>query len=310
MVQHLITLADWNTQQVLNVIAKAQDVKANPQKYSSSLQGKSLIMLFEKPSLRTHLSFDIGMYQLGGHSIYYNASNSPLGKGKESLSDTIRVMGRYADILMARMFSHQHLCEMAKHSTIPIINGLTNFSHPCQILGDLLTIKEKKGKLEGLKLAYFGDSNNNVTHSLLYGCAHAGMHIAVGCPRDENFCPNVGVFNHAVSIANGKGTKVTLHHNAQEAVKDADVVYTDSWMSYHVPPEEEKKRIDTLKPFQVNSQLMKHAKPDAIFMNCLPAMREYEQTAEVLDGPQSVVFDEAENRLHIQKAIMLTLLGK
>jgi len=310
MVQHLISLADWNTKQVLDVIDKAKKVKADREAYSTALKGKTLIMLFEKPSLRTHLSFDIGMYQLGGHAIYYNASNSPLGKGKESLSDTIKVMGRYADILMARMFSHQHLCEMAKHSTIPIINGLTNFSHPCQILGDLLTITEKKGNLAGLKLAYLGDSNNNVTHSLLYGCALAGMHIAVGCPGDENFCPNIGVFNHCVNIAKEKGTKVTLHHDAQEAVKDADIVYTDSWMSYHVPPEEEKKRIDTLKPFQVNSQLMKHAKADAIFMNCLPALRGAEQTAEVLDGPQSVIFDEAENRLHIQKAIMLTLLGK
>ncbi len=310
MVQHLITLADWNTKQILDVIEKAKKVKAEPQAYFSSLKGKTLIMLFEKPSLRTHLSFDIGMYQLGGHAIYYNASTSPLGKGKESISDTIRVMSRYANILMARMFSHQSLCEMAKYSTIPIINGLTNFSHPCQILGDLLTITEKKGKLEGLKLAYLGDSNNNVTHSLLYGCANVGMHIAVGCPSDENFCPNLGVFNHCLSIAKEKGTKVTLHHDAQEAVKDADVVYTDSWMSYHVPPEEEKKRIETLKPFQVNASLMKHAKSDAIFMNCLPAMRGYEQTAEVLDGPQSVIFDEAENRLHIQKAIMLTLLGQ
>jgi ornithine carbamoyltransferase len=222
----------------------------------------------------------------------------------------IKVISRYADIMMARTFSHQMLVEMAKYATIPIINGLSNFSHPCQILGDLMTISEKKGKLSKLKLVYVGDSCNNVTHSLLYGCSHVGMNIAVGCPRDEAYCPNFGVLHHTMAIAKTKGAGVTLHHDAKEAVKDADIVYTDSWMSYHIPPEAEKPRLEALKPFQVNEQLMKHAKPDAIFMNCLPAMRGYEQTAEVIDGPASVVFDEAENRLHIQKAIILTLLGK
>lgn len=310
MVRHLITLADWNCQEILSIIEKARDLKANPQKYHNALPFKTLVMIFEKPSLRTHLSFEIGMTQLGGHAIYYNTGTSPLGKGKETISDTIKVISRYADIVMARLFSHQTMTEMAKYATIPVINGLTNFSHPCQIMGDLMTVIEKKGKATGLKMAYCGDSNNNVTHSLLYGCAQIGMNIAIASPEEESYCPNHAVLNHASAIAKTQGSTVTLTHSAAEAVKDADVVYTDTWMSYHVPPEEEKKRLDSLRPFQVNANLWKHAKPDAIFMHCLPATRGNEQTAEIIDGSQSVIFDEAENRLHIQKAIILTLLGK
>ncbi len=310
MVRHLVTLADWNRTDILAVIEKAKDLKANPQKYANSLLQKTLVMIFEKPSLRTHLSFEIGMTQLGGHAIYYNTGTSPLGKGKETIGDTIRVISRYADVLMARLFSHQTMLAMAKYATIPVINGLTNFSHPCQILGDLLTVSEKKGELSGLKLAYCGDSNNNVTHSLMYGCAQVGMNIAIACPEDEAYCPNHGVFNHATAIAKSQGSTLTITHNPIEAVKNADVIYTDTWMSYQIPPEEEKKRVDLLRPFQVNSALWKHAKPDAIFMHCLPATRGNEQTAEIIDGPQSVIFDEAENRLHIQKSIILTLLGK
>jgi len=191
-----------------------------------------------------------------------------------------------------------------------VINALTNFSHPCQIAADLMTIKEKKGNLNGLKLAYVGDSNNNVTHSLLYGCAMVGMDITVGCPEGEAHSPKEKVIKEAEEIAKKTGSKVKVIHDAAEAVKDADVVYTDSWMSYHIPKEEEAERIKTFRPFQVNAQLMKHAKPDAVFMNCLPAMRGYEQTAEVIDGPQSIVFNQAENRLYAQNAIMLKLLGK
>lgn len=308
-IRHLVTLADWNQQDIMALMEKAKDVKVNPQKYSNALSQKTLVMIFEKPSLRTHLSFEIGMTQLGGHGIYYNTGTSPLGKGKETIGDTIRVISRYADIVMARLFSHQTLIEMAKYATVPVINALTNFSHPCQILADLQTILEKKGTLAGLKLAYFGDSNNNVTHSLLYGCAQVGMNIAIACPEDDAYAPNHGVLNHATAIATTHHSTVVVTHNPLEAAKDADVIYTDTWMSYHVPPEEEKKRLDILRPFQVNAKLMEKTK-NAIFMHCLPATRGNEQTAEVFDGPASVVFDEAENRLHAQKAIMLTLLGK
>lgn len=308
--KHLVTLAEWSQKDILNVVEQAKKIKANPQEYAQKLVQKTLVMLFEKPSLRTHLSFDIGMVQLGGHAIYYNLGNSPLGKGKETIADTIKVISRYADIVMARLFSHQAMVEMAKYSSVPVINGLTNFSHPCQILGDLLTISEKKGKLQGLKLAYLGDSNNNVTHSLLYGCALSGVSIAVGCPEEEQCCPNPAVIQHAAEIAKASGSSVSLHHNALDAAKDADVIYTDSWMSYHIAPEEQQKRVSMLMPFQVNQKLLSVARPDVIFMNCLPALRGYEQTAEVIDGPHSVVFDQAENRLHVQKSIILYLLGK
>lgn len=308
--KHLVTLADWNTQEITGVVELAREVKANPKNHYETLAHRTLIMMFEKPSLRTHLSFDVAMYQLGGHSIYYNLGTSPAGKKKESTADMVRVISRYADILMARLFSHRTMIEMAQYATIPVINGLTNFSHPCQILSDLLTISEKKGKLAGLKLAYFGDSCNNVTHSLLYGCAQTGISIAVGCPAQEQYCPNPGVVQHARDLGKNTGVNVSVHSDPREAAKDADVVYTDSWMSYHVPPEEEPKRLEALMPYQVNSRLMSVAKPDAIFMNCLPALRGYEQTGEVIDGPQSVVFDQAENRLHAQKAILIKLLSQ
>lgn len=308
--RHLVSLADWSPQEILEVVELGKKVKAAPADYRTRMAGRTLLMMFEKPSLRTHLSFDIGMNQLGGHAIYYNLGSSPLGKGKETPADTMKVISRYADIVMARLFSHQMLVEMAKHATIPVINGLTDFSHPCQILSDLMTISEKKGMLAGLKLAYFGDACNNVTHSLLYGCSQVGMHIAVGCPQEDKYCPNPAVIQHARAMADKNGGSVSLHEDAKEAAQGADVVYTDSWMSYHIPPEDQKKRADTLLPYQVNQKLMACAKPDAIFMNCLPALRGFEQTAEVMDGPASVVFDEAENRLHAQKALMLLLCGQ
>lgn len=308
--KHMITLAEWSKNEIMSVFDKALDLKAHPEKYSDILKNRTLLMIFEKPSLRTHLSFETGMTQMGGHAIYYNTSHSPLGKGKESIEDTARVLSRYVDIVLARTYSHQQICEIAKYATIPVINALSNFSHPCQVMADLLTAYEKKGKLEGLKLAYCGDANNNVTHSLMYGCAQVGMDISIACPEGDDFCPNHGVYYHAKSIAEQQGHKVIVNHNAIEAVRDADVVYTDSWMSYHIKPEEEAARIAVLKPFQVTEKLMEYSKPDSIFMNCLPALREYEQTTGVIDGPHSVVFDEAENRLHVQKAIILTLLGK
>lgn len=307
--KHLISLADWNQQEILDVVKRGKQVKNNPKDYHQSLSYKTLVMMFEKPSLRTHLSFDIAMTQLGGHAIFYNLAGSPMSRKKETPADMIRVISRYADALMARLFSHQLLIEMSEYSTIPIINGLTNFSHPCQILGDLMTILEKKGNLAGLKLAYLGDSCNNVTHSLLYGCTQVGMNVAIGCPPDEKFCPNPAVMQYARVLAQQQGVTVSLHSDPRAAVDKADVIYTDSWMSYHISPEEEKPRLEALMPYQVNQKLLGFAKSDVIFMNCLPALRGYEQSAEVIDGPHSVVFDQAENRLHIQKAILLYLIA-
>ncbi len=288
------------------------EMKTDPDEYrvtwGKCFEGKTLLMLFEKPSLRTRISFEVGATQLGGHAIFYSIKDSPLGK-KETIADTAKVVSRMCDIMMARLFSHEHLLELAENSSIPVINALTDFSHPCQILGDLLTIREHFGATEGLTLAYIGDCNNNVTHSLMHGCPLAGINIRTAGPKFPEFQPLPDVTDTALRLAMNTGTKVDVLTDAVEAVRDADVVYTDSWMSYHISEDERARRLTALKPFQVTSDLMKHAKPSAVFMNCLPAMRGEEQTAEVIDGPQSIVFDQAENRLHIQKAIMLRLLG-
>lgn len=305
--KHLISLKDWTEQEILNVLALAAKVKADPDKYRKALKQKTLLMIFEKPSLRTRLSFETGMTQLGGHAIYYDMSTSPMGGGKETIEDSIKVISRMCDIVMARLFKHEDILKMAKFATIPVINALTDDSHPCQILADLQTIQEKKGVLKGLKLAYLGDGFNNVTHSIMHGCTKLGIHCSIGSPEEQ--MPAVEVTEICSQFAKESGCDLIVTDDPVEAVKDADVVYTDSWMSYHIPKEEEEARIKLFTPYQVNSALMKHAKPDAIFMNCLPALRGYEQTAEVIDGPQSVVFDEAENRLHVQKAVMLKLCG-
>jgi len=309
MVRHLLTLEDLSDEELMEVIDFSITVKNNPEKYKNSMERKTLLMIFAKPSLRTRVSFEVGATQLGGHGIYYNISTSPMGK-KESIGDGAKTASRYCDVVMARLFEHKDIVEYAQNSSIPVINALTNFSHPCQIIADLMTIKEKKGKLKGLKLVYLGDSNNNVTHSLMYGCAKVGMNITIACPNNDTFSPNQEVIIKSKEIASKNNCVVEIVHDANEAVKGADVIYTDSWMSYHIKPEEKEERVKILMPFQVNSELVSHAKEDYIFMNCLPAMRGMEETAEVIDGPNSVVFDEAENRLHTEKAIMLFLLNK
>jgi len=237
-------------------------------------------------------------------------AGSPFGAGKETIEDSIKVLSRYANVVMARLFEHKVMEEMARFATVPVINGLTNYNHPCQILADLQTIQEKKGTLKGLTLTYLGDSNNNVTHSLMFGCAKTGMNIQIGCPEGDDFSPQPSVLKKATELGKETGASVMVTHDAAEAANGADVVYTDSWMSYHIPKEQLDARIATLTPYQVNAAIMKQANPDAIFMNCLPALRGYEQSAEVIDGPQSVVFDQAENRLHAQKAVMVMLLKK
>ncbi|MFH1588687.1 MAG: ornithine carbamoyltransferase [Candidatus Diapherotrites archaeon] len=309
MTRHLTSLYDFTPEELEKIIDLAIELKNNPEKYSTVLKDKTLLMIFEKPSLRTRVSFEVGMTQMGGHAIFYSTADSAMGS-KESIEDTVKTASRYVDIIMARLFEHEGIMKMAEASEVPVINALTNFSHPCQIACDLQIIKEKKGKLKGLKLAYLGDSNNNVTHSLLYGCSMVGMDVFVGCPKGKEFEPQEKVIKKAKEFAEKHGSKVVVTNDAIEAAKNADIIYTDSWMSYHIPKEKEAERVKIFNPYQVNSELMKHAKPDAVFMNCLPAMRGYEQTAEVIDGPQSIVFDQAENRLHVQKAIMLFLLGK
>lgn len=307
--KNFLTVTDFTSEQLLEVIDKAIELKNNPELLKDQMKDMTLLMIFDKPSLRTRVSFEVGMTKMGGHGIYYNVATSPLGK-KETMADTARTAARYCDLIMARIGSHADMEELGKYSDVPVINAMTNYTHPCQIVADLQIFKEKKGEFKGKKLTYMGDSNNNVTHSLMLGCAMVGMDIYVGCPKGAEYSPEPSVVEKATKIAAENGSKVVVTHDAVEAAKDADAVYTDSWMSYHIPQDQKEARIKLFTPYQVNSELMSHAKPDAVFMNCLPAMRGMEQTAEVVDGPQSIVFDEAENRLHAQNAIMLKLIGK
>lgn len=302
---NLTKISQLTKEEILDLIAKAVAIKANPEKYFEILKNKTMLMMFEKPSLRTRVSFEVAMTQLGGHAIFLDMKDAPIGE-KESVEDTAKASSRFCDIIMARVFKQEIIETLASSATVPVINGLTNLTHPCQILSDLLTIKEKKG-LENLKLAFVGDGNNNVTHSLLYGCSILGIDISIGCPKEA--MPNEDIVNEAKQFAEKNGSKIIITNDAAEAVKDADIIYADSWMSYHISTEEEKERREMFMPYQVTEELMKKAKTNAIFMNCLPAKRGYEQTAEVIDGKQSVVFDQAENRLHMQKAIILKLLG-
>jgi ornithine carbamoyltransferase len=303
-------LRDWSSEQIQEVLDLARAMKRAPEKFHDSMHRRVLVMMFEKPSLRTRVSFETGMCQMGGDAIYYDMSTSPLGVGKETIHDTAKTLSRYADMIMARLFEHEKIEALARHADVPVINGLTDFTHPCQILADLLTILEHKGPLKGRTLAYLGDAKNNVTHSLLYGCSRMGVNISVSCPKGEAFSPLPEVVRSARAAGTQSGASVKITHDPFEAVEGADVVYTDSWMSYHIPPEDREDRVAALTPFQVDAEKMRHAAPHAIFMNCLPAMRGFEQTAEVIDGPQSVVFDQAENRLHSQKALLAVLLKK
>ncbi len=303
----IISLVGWNSESILDLISHASKIKKNPKNYYNTLKNKTMLMIFEKPSLRTRVSFEVAMTQLGGHAIFMDSKDSPLGE-KESIADTAKASSKYCDMMMARLYKQQDIEELAKNATVPVINGLTDIFHPCQILSDLFTINEKKNKLRGLKLSFVGDGDNNITHDLLLGCSLAGINMSVGCPKalmPQNWIVGIALVNAKVS-----GSKIAITANPKEAVENADVVYADSWMSYHIPKEQKEERIKLLKPYQVNKGLMAYAKKDAIFMNCLPAMRGYEQTAEVIDGEQSIIFDQAENRLHMQKAIILKLLNK
>jgi ornithine carbamoyltransferase len=300
--ESLLSLMDLTKKDIERLIKIAEDAKKNPSKYSTALRGKTLLMIFEKPSLRTRLSFDVAMKSMGGHTIVIDTLSTPLGE-KESIEDTAKVCSRYVDVIMARLFEHKKLVALKENASVPVINGLTDDFHPVQILSDFLTIKEKKGALKGLKLCYLGDALNNVTHSLLIGCALTGIDISIGCPPQA--APKKSVLDYAKRHAS---SKIVVTSNPKKAISGADIVYTDSWMSYHINPKLKQKRVRLFKPYQVNKKIVKYAKNDYIFMNCLPAMRGYEQTADIIDGKNSIVFDQAENRLHMQKAILLELL--
>ena len=300
-----ISLHDCTREQIEDLIKLAIRLKAELKSGVPHplLKGKTLGMIFTKSSTRTRVSFEVGMTQLGGYPLFLSAADIQLGRG-ESIYDTANVLSRYLDGIMIRTYAHSDVLDLAKYATIPIINGLTDLLHPCQVLADLQTAYEHKGKLAGLKLAYLGDGNN-MAHSLLYGCAKVGMDVAVATPDDYR-C-DAQVVENAKADAKQSGAEVLITTDPEAAIANADVVYTDTWVS--MGQEAEKtERLKIFTPYQVDATLFAKAKPDAIFMHCLPAYRGFEVTQEVIDGPQSVIFDEAENRLHAQKAVMATFM--
>ncbi len=305
---NLLTLADWTPPRLEELLRFAASIKQHPQEYRRALDGRVLLMMFQKPSLRTRVSFESAMARLGGHAIVYDLATSPWGLGRETPADTARSASRYVDAILARLFSHDDLLALAANATVPVINGLTDLEHPCQALGDLLTLQEKFGRLGGVHLAYVGDANNNVTHSLLDACSKMGIHLSIGCPPGAEFEPAAPILARARGFAAASGARLNVVHDPEAAVAGADAVYTDTWMSYHIPAERRELRERTLRPFRVTSALMNAAKRDAAFLHCLPAWRGRELDAEVIDGPHSIVFAQAENRLHTEKAILLSLI--
>ncbi|MHA1672440.1 MAG: ornithine carbamoyltransferase [Promethearchaeota archaeon] len=308
--RHLTKVSDFTREECEAIIDYSIQMKADKwnSKYTSKLQHRTLLMFFAKPSLRTRVSFETGMNQLGGHAIFYSIKDSPLGV-KETIEDTAKCASRYVDIISARVFKREEIRKMVENSDVPVINMLDDFAHPCQILCDFQTIKEKKGTFDDLKLSFYGDCENNVTYDLMRMAAIFGMKMDVVCPADPVYAPAQEVVDECAEISKNTGAVIRVVHDVMEGAKDSDILYADSWMSYGIPKEEEEKRVKDLMPYQINMDVLKAAKSDAIFMNCLPAKRGYEESAEVIDGPQSIVFDQAENRLHVQKAIILFVLG-
>lgn len=303
----LLDVAALQKAEVENLLALAARLKDEQRRgiRHSILRGMTLGLLFQKPSTRTRVSFEAGMHQLGGLALDLPVGDIQLSRG-ESVPDTARVLSRYLDGIVIRTYDHSTVQEWAREATMPVINGLTDLSHPCQALSDLLTVREKKGRLKGLKIAYIGDGNN-VANSLIEATAKMGMTIALGCP--VGYQPDQHVIDLARFEAEKTGAMIELDPDPAIAVKEADVIYTDVWISMG-REREQARRLRVLTPYQVNSRLVSKAKPDAIIMHCLPAHRGEEITAEILDGPQSVIIDQAENRLHMQKAILVKLLGR
>ena len=298
-----LSIRDLSSDEIQGLLQKAIEVKTHPERYRDALRGKALAMIFEKPSLRTRVSFDAGIHQLGGFSINLTPGEINLGK-RESIHDVARNLERMVQGIMIRTFGHDIVVEMARHAAIPVINGLTDFSHPCQALADYMTLLEAKGRLQGLKLAYVGDGNN-VAHSLIFGAALLGVNISVATPA--GYEPKADVVEWARGAIGRKESDLEITHDPVAAVQRADVIYTDVWASMGQEAEAAARK-QIFQPYQVNQELFSHAAPDAVFMHCLPAHRGDEVTAEVIDSPRSVVFQQAENRLHAQKAVMLELM--
>jgi ornithine carbamoyltransferase len=303
--ESLISINDLSQEKIWQIFDLSSSLKYKLMKGEPHqlLAGKTLGMIFSKPSTRTRVSFEVGIYQLGGIGMYFGPNDLQLKKS-ESIPDTAKVLSRYLDGIMIRTFEHQDVIDLAKYGTIPVINGLTDLLHPCQVLADLFTIFEKKKILKGLKLAYIGDGNN-MAHSLLHGCSKVGMNISIASPK--GYKPKKQIVENALLNAEYTGSKIEILDDPVQAVKNADIIYTDVWASMGQEGESDKRK-KIFKNYQVNTKLVKNAKEDYLFMHCLPAHRGDEVIDEIADSPNSVIFDEAENRLHVQKAIMALVM--
>ncbi len=303
MKKDLLSVLDLGSQEIFELINSAEDIKVNPDKYQDALKGKSIGLIFQKPSNRTRVSFEIGMFQMGGHSIYLGSSELGMG-GRESVKDVACVLSRYLNGIVARTYKHEVVEELAKYSSIPIINGLSDLAHPCQALGDMFTIEEKFGTLERITISYIGDGNN-VLNSLMCLASKLGINMKVATPK--NYSPDKDIVKLAKSFAAKSGSKLDISSDPKWAAKDADVLYTDVWVSMG-QEKEAAKRIREFKNFQLNDKLVKLAKKTHAVMHCLPAHRGQEISDSVMDSRHSIVYEQAENRMHIQKAILLKLL--
>ena len=306
MMEHLVSVEDLPSAEIWELLNLAADLKKEWKSGGNEpvLAGKSLAMVFQKPSLRTRVSFEMGMLHLGGSALYLSPQEIQLGQ-RESVADVARVLSRYVDGIMARVFDHAHIEELADNASVPVVNGLSDYAHPCQGLSDVFTVYEKKGALEGVALAYLGDGNN-VAHSLMFAGAKVGMEIRVATPA--GFEPDGEVVSRASEFARETGGKVVLEADPRSAVSGADVIYTDVWASMGQEDEREV-RLPLFQPYQVNAELLASASRDAVVMHCLPAHRGEEITDEVVDSQQSIVLDQAENRMHLQKAILVSLMA-
>jgi len=303
MKRDFLSIADWSGKELLQILKLAKDMKARPKKFAHALEGKSVALIFEKQSLRTHVTFEIGIKQLGANTVYLTNADISLGK-RESNHDVAKNLERWVDAVVIRTFAQKNVEDLAKYARASIINALTDFEHPCQAVGDFLTMQEHLGTLKGKRLVWIGDGNN-VCHSLMLFAAKVGMNFTAVTPVDHG--PDSQVILHAKEYAMASGATIDFSTQPAEGVREADVIYTDVWVSMGQEVEREQK-MKAFAGFQVNAALMKRAKPSAVFMHCLPAHRGEEVTDEVMDSPQSIVFDEAENRLHTQKAIVYMLL--
>lgn len=301
-----LMLVDFTKEELHYLINLAIDLKKKQKAGETHhiLKGKTLGMIFEKSSTRTRVSFEVGMYQLGGQGLFLSSNDLQIGRG-ETIWDTAQTLSRYLDGIMIRTFAHRKVVELARGATIPVINGLTDLSHPCQALADFQTIYEKKGTLEGLKMAYIGDGNN-MAHSLMMGAAKLGMHMSIATP--EGYEPDSDLVRQTQANAAETGSRLVICHDPKEAVADADIIYTDVWASMGQEAEQKDREV-AFANFQVNDELAKYAKKDFQFMHCLPAHRGEEVSESVIDGAQSIIFDQAENRLHAQKAIMAAIMS-